>query len=344
MTSTTDTAEHHEHPEVSEISDLAEDLLSPSRAADVRQHLNGCTLCADVLASLEEIRGLLGAFPDPPPMPVDIADRIDAALAAEEALLDDPETPTRAADTDGTEDSGNTGNTGNTGEAEAAEDPAAVIPEPRPMSPVSRETSPADSPAPSADRPSGRPRAATGPGRSGRSRTRRRRGTALGAVFTAAAIGLGVLLFQNGGTTPTGAPESGRTHQASSALSFSENTLRDQVQTLLTQKPSAPSSDTATSNPSVDIQQSAPDAPLTNSPMRGKAVVVPACIQRGTGRATPALAVERGDYKGTTAYLVVLPHASDPSQVSAYVIDAACVKQASSQPGKLLLAHSYTRR
>ncbi|WP_217212344.1 anti-sigma factor [Streptomyces sp. AC550_RSS872] len=83
MTSTTDTAGH---PDVAEISDLTEGLLPSSRAADVRRHLEQCELCADVHASLEEIRDLLGAVPGPPRMPADVAGRIDAALAAE-ALL-----------------------------------------------------------------------------------------------------------------------------------------------------------------------------------------------------------------------------------------------------------------
>ncbi|MFB7758428.1 anti-sigma factor family protein [Streptomyces sp. NPDC056121] len=314
MTSTTDTAEH---PEIDEISDLAEGLLSPSRTGEVQEHLHSCELCADVYASLQEIRGTLGTLPGPAHMPADIAGRIDAALAAE-ALLD------TKAPVD-TEYEGKD-------EAEAHS-----------ASPVSRETTPTDSPATPADRPSGHPRAATGPGRGGRTRARRRRGAALGAVFTAAAIGLGVFFLQNGGGTPTGAPESGTPRQTSSALSFSENKLESQVQNLLTEKSAAPS-DSSTSKPSLDIQQSGPKTPRTNSPMRGKTVVVPDCIQRGTGRETPALAIERGDYKGTSAYLVVLPHESDPAQVSAYVIDAACVKQSSSAPGKLLLAHSYARR
>ncbi|WP_329572186.1 anti-sigma factor family protein [Streptomyces sp. NBC_01361] len=318
MTSTTDTAEH---PEIAEISELTEGLLSPSRTEQVREHLNGCELCADVYASLEEIRGTLGTLPGPPHMPADIAGRIDAALAAE-ALLD-TQAPAYTEH-----------------EAEAEAEAQAASPVSRETTP---ETTPADSPTTPADRPSGHPRATTGPGRGSRTRTRRRRGAALGAVFTAASIGLGVLLLQNGGSTPTGAPESGTPRQASSALSFSESKLENQVQSLLTEKSSAPS-DSSTSKPSLDIEQSGPKTPRTNSPMRGKAIVVPDCIQRGTGRETPALAIERGDYKGTTAYLVVLPHQSDPAQVSAYVIDATCVKQQSSAPGKLLLTHSYARR
>jgi len=80
VTSTTDTAGH---PDVMEISDLTEGLLTPSRTADVERHLDECVLCTDVYTSLEEIRGLLGTLPGPARMPDDIADRIDAALAAE---------------------------------------------------------------------------------------------------------------------------------------------------------------------------------------------------------------------------------------------------------------------
>ncbi|MGW4180339.1 anti-sigma factor family protein, partial [Streptomyces rubiginosohelvolus] len=79
----TPTPDLAQHPEVSEISDLTEGLLTPSRTAEVQQHLAECDLCAEVRDSLEEIRGLLGTMPDPEPMPEDIAARIDAALAAE---------------------------------------------------------------------------------------------------------------------------------------------------------------------------------------------------------------------------------------------------------------------
>ncbi|WP_314243192.1 anti-sigma factor family protein [Streptomyces kutzneri] len=87
------------HPDVSEISDLTEGLLSPSRTAEIRRHLGDCALCADVRASLEEIRSLLGTLPGPARMPADVAGRIDAALAAE-ALLDatQPRVPAVPAD------------------------------------------------------------------------------------------------------------------------------------------------------------------------------------------------------------------------------------------------------
>ncbi|CAL9513729.1 hypothetical protein SUDANB9_03675 [Streptomyces sp. enrichment culture] len=78
--STTDMAGH---PDVAEIADLAEGLLPTARTTEVRRHLDGCALCADVYASLEEVRGLLATVPAPAPMPDDVAARIDAALAAE---------------------------------------------------------------------------------------------------------------------------------------------------------------------------------------------------------------------------------------------------------------------
>ncbi|MEU5594154.1 hypothetical protein [Streptomyces sp. NPDC020298] len=94
MTSTTDAAGH---PDVAEISDLTDGLLPPSRTEDIRRHLEECELCADVHTSLEEIRELLGTLPEPPRMPADVADRIDAALAAEASVTHvSRETPTPA--------------------------------------------------------------------------------------------------------------------------------------------------------------------------------------------------------------------------------------------------------
>ncbi|AIV35377.1 membrane protein [Streptomyces sp. CCM_MD2014] len=80
---TSSTTDMTEHPDTTELSDLAEGLLPSARTTDVRQHLADCELCADVYASLDEIRGLLGSLPAPERMPDDVAARIDAALAAE---------------------------------------------------------------------------------------------------------------------------------------------------------------------------------------------------------------------------------------------------------------------
>ncbi|WP_338484833.1 hypothetical protein VM636_15325 [Streptomyces sp. SCSIO 75703] len=80
---TSSTADMTGHPEVTEISDLTEGLLAPPRATLLRRHLERCAACADVHASLLEIRDLLGTLPEPVPMPEEVASRIDAALAAE---------------------------------------------------------------------------------------------------------------------------------------------------------------------------------------------------------------------------------------------------------------------
>ncbi|MFI8963259.1 anti-sigma factor family protein [Streptomyces sp. NPDC053493] len=195
----TSTADMTQHPDVSEISDLTEGLLSPSRSAAVRQHLDGCPLCADVRTSLEEIRALLGTLPGPPRMPAEIAGRIDAALAAE-ALLS-----ATAPDTDAA---------------------------------VSRETSrsrPAASVS-TADRPAGHSSAATGPGRPRRSR---RRVAVVGAAFGAAALGLGLFFVQSGALDLGGATASGDKKSdvavSSAAAQFDGRTVDSTVQSLLRQ-------------------------------------------------------------------------------------------------------------
>jgi hypothetical protein len=85
--------------------------------------------------------------------------------------------------------------------------------------------------------------------------------------------------------------------------------------------------------------RSSPESP-EDAPMRATTARVPECIQRGIGDRTP-LAAEEGSYEGKRAYLVVVPHDSDATQVSAYVVDAACVGKSSPPAGKVLLTHSY---
>ncbi|MFF9647695.1 hypothetical protein [Streptomyces sp. NPDC014622] len=311
------------HPDVSEISDLTEGLLPPSRAGEIREHLDGCELCDDVHASLIEIRDLLGTVPGPQRMPDNVANRIDAALAA--AALD-----TAALDTT----------------------PSA------PSAHVSRETAPAALTKPdrenlAPDRPAGHSGATTGPSR--RPTRRRRRATVLGAALGAAVIGLGVLLLQNDRTsqdtaaTKTANRDSGS--KTSEASTFSESTLEGRVRTLLRhadRKPSAPDGVDAENQPPSVLAQSPPvDMPSVTeapqNPLRASTASVPACIQQGIGRDTPALAVEAGTYEGADAFLVVLPHRSEPTRVQAYVVDAACTRDKGVTKGKLLLTHTYAR-
>ncbi|RYJ30347.1 hypothetical protein CU044_1082 [Streptomyces sp. L-9-10] len=330
MTSTTDTAQH---PDVSEISDLAEGLLSPSRTAAVRRHLDGCALCADVHDSLEEIRGLLGTLPGPPRMPADVAGRIDAALAAE-ALLN-ATAPDETADV-----SRETPPSSRTSSSPTPATPSVAEPAGPPT--TLTESTSADSVR--TDRPAGRPRAATGPGRGGHTR-RRRRNAVLGAVFGTAAVGVSVLLIQSLGSL--GATNSAKSSVADSAASaagngneLSEAHLQSRVDALL-----APG---ATVKESKGSQAEEPratggDRSTANSPLLQPEPEIPPCIRQGTGSTVPALAAEPGTYRGSSAYLVVLPDATDSTRVQAYVIDAACVDSDPSGKGKVLLKHAYLR-
>ncbi|MFI6855414.1 anti-sigma factor family protein [Streptomyces sp. NPDC050416] len=304
MTSTTDMAGH---PDVAEISDLTEGLLPPSRSTDVRRHLDGCEFCADVYASLEEIRGLLGTLPGPPRMPADVAGRIDAALAAE-ALLNakGPETAehqTPVSTPHATSESGSGAH-------------------------VSRETS---TPA---DRPAGRPRSATtGPGRKDRTRNGRRRIAVLGTVFTVAVLGLGsVLLSSLDDGTPSRDTAGGP--QTAPADTFSEGKLEKQVTDLLADQQGKEGGGSRT-----------PFGAKTAEPHHPRVFrepAVPACVRDGIGRKDAALAVENGRYQGKKAMLVLLPDASDATRVTAYIVDATCVDHASANAeGKVLLQRSY---
>ncbi|MCT4354900.1 zf-HC2 domain-containing protein [Streptomyces sp. Je 1-79] len=303
MTSTTGRADTAQHPDVSEISDLTEGLLSPSRTAAVRRHIEGCSLCADVRTSLEEIRGLLGTLPGPPRMPADIAGRIDAALAAEallSATTPDIATPVSRETTSG-----------------------------RPDAPSST------APAPAPDRPAGRAQAATGPGRS---KPRRRRTAALGAIFGAAALGMTLFLTQGGMQTLTGGEsadtKTGTAASGVAAEQFDGRPVETQVQELLQgdslRVPKA-------------TQPESLNAEGGNTPKRGTAETLPECVKAGTGRTDAVLAFDRGEYQGTPAYLLVLPSDGDSAQVQAYVLDASCAETAGQAKAEVLLTQTYPR-
>jgi anti-sigma factor RsiW len=306
VTSTTDAAGH---PEVEELSDLTEGILPPTRTANVRQHLDDCALCADVYSSLEEIRGLLGTLPGPTHMPADVASRIDAALAAEallNATVPGPGVAASRSVSGSDEDEGTH---------------------------VSRETWTSEP----ADRPTGHPRATVGPGRTRRSHRARRRTFVLGGVFTAAALGLGTLLVQslggdNSGETP------GAAAQTDAAHTFSAGKLENHVSVLLSQQKSKSNGGRGGSGkPELGAGSVGPNV------FDGPAVSVPKCIEKGIGSDEAALASEQGVYKGTNVYLVVLANTSDNTKVTAYIVDAACTKQASASSGEVLLTHSYPR-
>jgi hypothetical protein len=300
VTSTTDRAEH---PDVVEISDLTEGLLPPARTADVRRHLNDCALCADVHASLEEIRGLLGTMPGPPRMPADVAGRIDAALAAEallQATAPDAEEPL--------------------GAALAAADDQTHVP---------RETS-----TPT-DRPTGRPRTATtGPGRKGRLRGGRRRGAVLGTVFTVAALGIGSVLL----SSMNDDQGSGDDRQTTATDTFAAGKLEKKVTELLAKSRQEDGGSRTPRTFGMESENGAARPKVLKQP------AVPGCVREGIGRNDAALATEKGTYKGKEALLVVLPDVSDDTRVTAYIVEATCVDNPSSDTtAKVLLKHSYTR-
>ncbi|MFR9797526.1 anti-sigma factor family protein [Streptomyces sp. MS06] len=315
MTSTTDRARH---PDVAEISDLTEGLLSSSRAGEVREHLSLCEQCADVRASLEGVRGLLGALPDVPPMPADVARRIDAALAAEVPLQ--VGTANHGADSADADDAAPAAppvsGTGLSGHGDRVD--------------VSRETA-------EPGRPAGHARAATGPGRKDRKRHGGRRRALLGTALGAAVLGLGsVLVSSLTGGGGSGTVAEGRPSTA--ADTFSSDTLQQQVTALLATE-SKPTKDSRSPH-SFGIQGEVDSA----SPKVLQGSVLPECVRRGLGSQDgPALATENGTYQGKDALLVVLPDGTDSSRVTAYIMDATCIKNPSSPTASVLWKDSYPR-
>ncbi|KES05379.1 membrane protein [Streptomyces toyocaensis] len=305
MTSTEDMAEH---PDVAEISDLTEGLLSPVRSADVRRHLDECAFCADIRASLKEIRDLLGTAPGPTRMPAEVAGRIDAALAAE-ALLG-----------------------ATTSEPEADRDPTPPAASDVGPAHVSRETSMLS------HRPTRRPRSSTtGPGRKIRLPGGRRRAAVLGAVLTVAALGLGsvVVASWNVDTGPDGG------HPTTAADTFSERNLQQQVTDLLARSNGESKSSKSSKSPrtfGLESESGAANPRVLRTPS------VPECVREGIGRTDAALATEQGTFQGEEALLVVLPDTSDDTRVTAYVVEATCVSNpSSSATAEVLMKHSYTR-
>ncbi|MFH8472212.1 hypothetical protein [Streptomyces sp. NPDC018000] len=280
--------------------------------------MDDCEPCADVHASLIEIRELLGTVPAPQHMPDDIAGRIDAVLAAEALSTTTP--------------------------ADSAH--------------VSRETKLSMAQKPDAEpgssnHPAGHPRATTGPGR--RPVWRRRRAAVLGAALSAVVVGVSVFMLQNvqpsQESSALKAADRGSSSAAKGATAFSESTLENRVQTLLLSAGTQPSnSDGAAAEkqaPSVEAQSTpksdSPASESSQTPSRAPVVSVPSCVKQGIGRKTAPLAVEEGTYEGLNAFLVVLPHSADATRVQAYVVDAACVREEPATKGKLLLTHTYAR-
>ncbi|MCT2589227.1 hypothetical protein LHJ74_04645 [Streptomyces sp. N2-109] len=317
--------EQAEHPEIAEISALGEGLLAPAHGEHIEAHLAECVSCTDVRDSLDEIRDILGALPVPTHMPTDIADRIDAALAAEAAapgqILVSRETRGVSRETHGT------------GMASAG----------------GARSSPPHTPR-AADCPAGRPpggRSTGTPGGPGRTpRPRRWRRALLASAGALAALGLGgVLIIQ--GTTDD--PERAATADRNSAQETSpRDAQRDSGQKSeggaaaqdLGPRVRALLAEQGTSAPEVGSKQS-PGGP---SPLEGGEKTLPSCVREGIGRSESPLAADpRAPYRGEPAYLVILPHIGDTRFVDAYVVAPDCTTGSATGPGEVLGKHTFAR-
>jgi hypothetical protein len=163
------------------------------------------------------------------------------------------------------------------------------------------------------------------------------------------------VLFQTITGVPAERPSgTSSVHPSHPPLAFSSRTLQGEVTMLLRDRlipinpPKAPGS--ISSTPSLDFGDGTPtrgsNASKTAIPLdrTDSSVTIPECVRNAIGRSEPPIAAERGVFKGTEAYLVVLPHATDRGKVSAYVVDAACTQKPLGSAGTVLLSRSYPRR
>ncbi|MEU2626726.1 hypothetical protein [Kitasatospora sp. NPDC007106] len=271
------------HPDVEALADLAEQLTDPADEPALRRHLAGCAECADTFAALAEVRELLGEV-ETPPMPADVAERIDAALAAART------------------------------EPAAATTPAADRPATAPGGPGAA--------SPPAGRPAGSTRPGNGgPGRERRPRRRVR--LLLATVTAAAAIGFGALLLPlstTGGGTAGAPADSAARPAAGSAqkpaltagTTFQDGTLAAQAQQLVRAASAAPGSSKAPEGLAQPDRDGSPAG--TGAPSCAAALT-------GQGDRTP-LAVAGGRYGSTAVTALVYPDGSD--RLDVYLITPDC--------------------
>jgi hypothetical protein len=168
-------------------------------------------------------------------------------------------------------------------------------------------------------------------------------------------IGVGSVLLQMVGSSTSGGPSGASTVRPSDARNaFSSRSLEGQVSTLLRKHPdpaqTQKESGSTTPTPSLDMgskdSTGSVGAPKTATPLERPdiAMDVPDCVLRGIGRNEAPIVAERGTFDGTDAFLVVFPHATDQSKVSAYVVDATCAEKPLAPAGTILLTHAYPRR
>ncbi|MFI9327626.1 anti-sigma factor family protein [Kitasatospora sp. NPDC052868] len=291
------------HPGVDELADLAEGLVESAETAEaLRRHLADCPECRETTEALAEVQALLGAA-EAPPMPADIAERLDAALAAAATETDAAEAVDKA--------------------VRGPQEPS------RPGHRGEGPTRPAR-PATAASAPPGRPAAgtpSTAPGSPGPGRTRRRRARLLlGAAAALFAVGLGgALLLQpddrrSSSTSAaradapaaTSVPAAGTPPrpEADGGTAYREDALAAQIQQLLAQggRPGSPAAKPS-AGPPVDGEQG----------IRGhSATACPAPVD-----GTP-LATDRGSFAGAPAEVLVYAVPGHPDQLDVYLRTPDC--------------------
>ncbi|MFD9466363.1 hypothetical protein [Streptomyces sp. NPDC060027] len=123
---------------------------------------------------------------------------------------------------------------------------------------------------------------------------------------------------------------------------FSEKTLQSEVSGLLTKTKKSGEQSGSAKPWGVESHGTGTDSGGVNT-LVSPTPPVPECVAQGTGDEGTLLAAKKGTYQGTGVYLLVLSNDADNTKVTAYIVESACAKQASSPPGKLLLTRSYAR-
>ena len=279
------------HPDVEVISEYQEELLPDDSASAVRAHIDECPDCRETLDALDELRELLGES-EFPPLPADIALRIDVALAVESGLR-------------------------------AEQGPSAPVAEQPIRSGPGRSTGRTTGrPQGAAHTTPGGPKAPPAPGRpnKGRRSSRWLRRAALG-VGGAAVIGCVVTLgFSLGGPGPNTSTSAERSVVSNAegatgtAYVFTAVGFTAQIQSLV-------ASDKGSVAPRAMTQGQESGAaaaePSNTTP--------PACVLRAVDRPGQSpITSAFGNYQGTAAFALVYPGNSAATSVEAYLVTADC--------------------
>ncbi|MFB7662713.1 hypothetical protein ACFC1R_02040 [Kitasatospora sp. NPDC056138] len=355
------------HPDIDLLADLAEGLSDPGQAPALRLHLADCPECAETFAALAEVRDLLGAV-EAPPMPADIAERIDTALAAEAARR--PLTPPLPAGPQSSESQPAEPQSAEPGSAEplpARPRPSEPLPtHPRvtesdrlsaPVTAAERTAKPTGTPPAPPSRPAGRTRpgtpapAATGPGGPGRAtpggRRRRRGRLLLGAAAVIAVLGLGGLVLQQNhqsvradgasaaapsGTVqrPATRPTTHGTGAERPAVAPKDRTQVFQDDQLTEQIHQLIATQGA---PGASSAAAQPESAETQQLGGGLPTAVPSCLSGTTGGITGTpLAVGHGRYGTAEVTALVYPVPDRPDRLDVYLVTPSC-------PGATVLLH-----